>query len=92
MLNLKHVRRGSNRPYRLAVVVSRKVSKSAVKRNRLRRRLYEAVRTSRVAVPPGTDLVLTVFDERLDEQAPAKLQATIDALLAQAAGNTGNMV
>ncbi len=31
--------------YRMAVVVSRKVNKSAVARNRIRRRLYEIVRS-----------------------------------------------
>jgi ribonuclease P protein component len=47
--------------YRLAVVVSRKVDKSAVKRNRIRRRLYETSREleSRLAQPH--DIVITVF-------------------------------
>lgn len=46
--------------YRLAVVVSKKVASSAVKRNRIRRRLFELVRTqSRVQNTP-IDLILYV--------------------------------
>ena len=47
--------------YRLAVVVSRKVNKSAVARNRIRRRLYEAVRQLEVDIIRPYDIVLTVF-------------------------------
>ncbi|MGH7193775.1 MAG: ribonuclease P protein component, partial [Candidatus Saccharimonadales bacterium] len=45
-MSLRYSRRASDRPYRVAVVVSRKVSKSAVTRNRIRRRIYAAVRNS----------------------------------------------
>ena len=81
MLSLKFMGRGPNRPYRVAVVVSRKVSKSAVTRNRIRRRVYAAVRQASAVIPPGTDLVFTVFDERVAELPPAKLQATVAGLL-----------
>jgi ribonuclease P protein component len=87
LVSLKHAQRGSNRPYRVAVVVSRKVSKSAVVRNRIRRRLYEAVRMTGSAIPPGSDLVFTVYGEQVAEIAPAKLQAAVDELL-QKAGQT----
>jgi ribonuclease P protein component len=52
--------------YRLAVVVSKKVSKSAVVRNRIRRRVYEIVRLYRQenSEPWPVDLVVSVFDER----------------------------
>ncbi|HEV2402945.1 MAG TPA: ribonuclease P protein component [Candidatus Saccharimonadales bacterium] len=55
----------NNRTYRLAVVVSRKVSKSAVVRNRIRRRLYEAVRCHEALITQPFDLVLVVRDEQL---------------------------
>jgi ribonuclease P protein component len=83
MISLKFASRGRPRPYRAAVVVSRKVSKSAVVRNRIRRRLYELVRRDQ-AVPLGMDLVFTVFDERLADLPPAKLQAIVDDLLKKA--------
>ncbi len=81
MLSLKFARREPGRPYRLAVVVSRKVSKSAVRRNRIRRRLYEQVRQSQVEIAGGTDMVITVFDERLADLPPTKLQTAVDDLL-----------
>jgi ribonuclease P protein component len=81
MLNLRFTNRDARRPYRVAVVVSRKVSKSAVVRNRIRRRLYECVRTSPAGVAAGTDLVFTVFDEHLSDMPAADLQAAVDELL-----------
>ena len=51
--------------YRLAVVVSKKVSKSAVVRNRIRRRIYEIVRVHRKESTTSwpKDLVISVFDD-----------------------------
>jgi ribonuclease P protein component len=49
--------------YRLAVVVSKKVASSAVTRNRIRRRLYEAVRTQRRVDNIAVDLVMYVKTE-----------------------------
>ena len=85
MLSLKFASRGPNRPYRVAVVVSRKVRKSAVARNRIRRRIYEAIRQTNAAITPGTDLVFTVFEERVAELPPTELQAAISGLLQKAA-------
>ncbi|HEY5152568.1 MAG TPA: ribonuclease P protein component [Candidatus Saccharimonadales bacterium] len=89
LVSLKFNRREPHRPYRVAVVVSRKVSKSAVVRNRIRRRIYEIVRQGSNAIPPGTDLVFTVFDEQVAGLPATELQAVIDDLLQKtaAAGN-----
>ena len=86
MMSLKFNRRNNTKPYRVAVVVSRKVNKSAVARNRIRRRIYEAVRQSAVDITPGTDLIFTVFDDRLAELSADKLQAITNDLLQKAAG------
>jgi len=56
--------------YRLAVVVSRKVEKSAVARNRLRRRLYEAVRLVEPEINGPYDIILTVFSAELLNEPP----------------------
>jgi len=54
----------SNRDsYRVAVVVSRKVRKSAVGRNRIRRRGYGAVRNLGLSRP--FDIVITIFSDSL---------------------------
>ncbi|MBI2007871.1 ribonuclease P protein component [Candidatus Saccharibacteria bacterium] len=59
--------------YRSAVVVSRKVHKSAVARNRMRRRLYEIIRNLETDIDQPYDIVLTVFNESLLEESPQSL-------------------
>jgi ribonuclease P protein component len=81
LVNLKFARRDPSKPYRVAVVVSRKVSKSAVVRNRIRRRIYEAVRQSSADIAPGTDLVFTVFSEQAAHIDANKLKQSIVKLL-----------
>lgn len=84
LLSLKYAKRDSAKPYRVAVVVSKKVSKSAVKRNRIRRRIYEQVRQSEIKIRPGTDLVFTVFSDKVAETEAQKLQKSINELLQKA--------
>lgn len=66
---------------RVAVVVSKKVSKAAPLRNRLRRRVYEIVRIRHDAIKPGSDIVITIFDKRVEELSPSELAQSIDQLL-----------
>jgi ribonuclease P protein component len=87
LLSVRYASRDPRRPYRVAVVVSRKVSKSAVTRNRIRRRVYEAVRRRGEAIAPGTDLIFTVFSDQLATQEPLKLETTLADLLKKT-GNT----
>lgn len=88
LLSLRFTQRDPRRPYRVAVVVSRQVNKSAVVRNRIRRRIYEVVRQSDSTIKPGTDLVFTVFSDKTAGLEAAKLQATITELLKKAATQT----
>lgn len=77
----------SNREdYRLAVVVSRKVSKSAVVRNRIRRRIYEIVRKARKdsTHPWQFDLLISVYDERIAAMPHQQLEQAIYKLLEKA--------
>lgn len=90
LVSLKFSRRDPRRPYRVAVVVSRKISKSAVVRNRIRRRIYEIVRQSDASIAPSTDLVFTVFDEQVAGLEAPKLRAAITELLEKAAAQPGN--
>ena len=80
-ISLKFGQREAHRPYRVAVVVSRKVSKSAVVRNRIRRRIYEQVRHLSEEIKPGTDLVFTVYSDQIAELETSKLASQIKELL-----------
>ena len=80
-LSLKYHHRDPSRPYRVAVVVSRKVNKSAVVRNRIRRRIYEVVSHHANAVPAGMDLVFTAYSDQLADLPAVELERTITKLL-----------
>ncbi|HUB94229.1 MAG TPA: ribonuclease P protein component [Verrucomicrobiae bacterium] len=67
--------------YRLAIVVSRKVSKSAVVRNRIRRRVYEHVRVMFGSTPIPYDLLITVFDEDVAILQAPELAYEVNKLL-----------
>lgn len=70
--------------YRLAIVVSRKVSKSAVVRNRIRRRLYEDVRILYGSNPTPYDLLIVVYDESIAEKPVAELASEVAKLFKKA--------
>jgi ribonuclease P protein component len=84
LCSLRFVRNDRRKAYRLAVVVSKKVSKSAVKRNRIRRRLYEAVRMHEPEIVQPYDIVLTVFSEQILELPAAEVTRLVKAQLKQA--------
>ena len=79
-VSLRYAERYQNRPYRVAVVVARKVHKSAVKRNRIRRRIYEIIRTSKY-IPQSTDLIFTVYSDKVAEMDALELKKQIEDLL-----------
>ena len=85
LLSLKFVRNPRRSTYRVAVVVSRKVSKSAVVRNRIRRRVYEAFRAQAANVSGPYDLVFTVFSEQITSIDSSELKKQIGSLLRKAA-------
>lgn len=82
LMALKYITNPKRDTYRLAVVVSKKVSKSAVKRNRIRRRLYEAVRRQKITA--AYDMVLTVFHETVADMPADELELMVKAQLKQA--------
>lgn len=83
-LSLKYTANSRRSDSRLAVVVSKKVTKKAPVRNRMRRRLYEAIRREWAMIKPGHDLVITVFDERVETMPADELTAMVHKLLADA--------
>ncbi len=63
--SLKYILNRRRSTYRVAVVVSRKVHKSAVVRNRIRRRIYEALRAESVSITAAFDMVFIVYSDQL---------------------------
>lgn len=61
---LKYTPNPQQKTWRAAVVVSRKVDKSAAVRNRIRRRIYEIIRTHLSENTPPFDLVFILHDTR----------------------------
>ena len=84
LLALRYISNPRRSDYRAAVVVSKKVNKSAVGRNRIRRRIFEAVRLSPNLPQGGYDLVFTVYSADLINLPPAELTESINKLLAAA--------
>lgn len=80
---LRYMRNPKRADYRLAIIVSRKVHKSAVMRNRVRRRLYEIVRTGKPITMPY-DIVLTVFSEQIIDMEQKALTRLVTGLMAKA--------
>ena len=74
---LKFIVNNRRRRYRIAVVVSRKVHKSAVVRNRIRRRVYEIIRSESTRISRPYDLVLTAYSDQLAEMPADQLSQTI---------------
>ena len=72
------------RPFRVVVIVSRKVHKSAVVRNRIRRRVYELVRTEHAHSLGSTQLSVTVFDASLATAPSSAVRRELASLLSKA--------
>ncbi len=83
-LSMKYIANSRREQSRIAVVVSKKITKKAPERNRMRRRLYEAVRHEWPAIIPGYDLVITVFDERIGTIPSEELTSLVHDLLVSA--------
>ncbi len=65
---------------RVAVVVSKKVAKSAVDRNRIRRRVFEAVRINFDALPKKTDYIFVVFSKKTMDMPFGELEKILGEL------------
>jgi ribonuclease P protein component len=80
LFTLRYVLNPQRKTYRLAVVVSKKQSKSAVVRNRIRRRLYEA---GRELIPESScyDLVFTVTSDQTAIIPKKDINETLSLLL-----------
>ena len=68
---------------RFAVVVSKKVLKSAVGRNRIRRRIYEAIRHELPEFPMPIDCIFVVYNKSISTMPFLELRRTIHDLIAR---------
>ena len=87
LLSLKYIARRPGGTYRAAVVVSKKVHKSAVVRNRIRRRVFELVRSQQAGLP-AVDIVITVFSDQVAQLPSAQLRDQVQGLLVKISGFT----
>ncbi|HSX45298.1 MAG TPA: ribonuclease P protein component [Candidatus Saccharimonadales bacterium] len=83
--SLKFILNQRRQTYRTAVVVSKKVNKSAVARNRIRRRLYEVIRRHNTTKP--YDLIITVFADDIAAWPTEQVNNFVDRLFKQAGIN-----
>lgn len=84
LLTVKYSPNKQREESRLAVVVSKKVLKSAVRRNRIRRRLYEIIQ-KRVGDLNGVyDIVFIVTSAEVLGIEHAELESLVDQILEQA--------
>ncbi len=81
-LTLKTVK-NNLKTIRIGVVVSRKVSKKAVLRNKTKRRLREAARANIKKIKPGYDLIF--FTKKgIEKESFSEIKKEVEKLIAQA--------
>lgn len=83
-MTLKYTTHPKRKTPRVAVVVSKKTHKSAVGRNRIRRRIYEIIRQKLPDIEPNRDLVFIIFSAETLATPHAELVQTIDQLFSSA--------
>lgn len=69
---------------RVAVVVSKKVEKRAVIRNRIRRRIYEAIRVNFDDLPKKQDYIFVVYSKDFIKMPFCELEKILGELVAEA--------
>lgn len=84
LMTLKTTKNDRRKNSRFSVVISKKVLKSAVGRNRVRRRLYEYVRTHLDEMQGVHDVVLICTSSELRTLPYADIEAQLDQLFIKA--------
>lgn len=83
LVTLKFSQHPKRKQQRVAVVISKKVIKGAVGRNRVRRRVYEIIRHELPKIKDAQDLVFLVFSSEVATMPHDELVSAIKGLLAQ---------
>ena len=84
MCKVKYTANNRSKEPRFAVVVSKKVHKSAVGRNRIRRRFYEAIDSQISRVKPGMDIVVIVVSGEALALPFEEIKSTLEQLFKEA--------
>lgn len=84
MCAIKYIHNPRRTRYRAAIVVSKKVHKNAVVRNRIRRRCYEIIRNLLDQSTEPYDIVVTIFSDTIASLPQSELELMITAQLKQA--------
>lgn len=84
LITIKYTTNPNRTQSRFAVVVSKKVHKSAVGRNRMRRRVYEIVRNELPLMPRAHDVAIMIFSSEVINLPADELKDTICQLFTQA--------
>lgn len=80
-MSIKYVDNNRRHYSRVAIIVSKKVFKHAVDRNRARRRLYEIMRPRIDKISKTVDLAVIVYLPIVLEMSSDQLNAEVDSLL-----------
>ncbi|HEX6416328.1 MAG TPA: ribonuclease P protein component [Candidatus Saccharimonadales bacterium] len=84
LITVKYTSNPYRKHSRFAIVVSKKVHKSAVGRNRIRRRIYEIIRQELPAITHPHDVVVMVFSGEVLSLPHEELSETVKQLFSQA--------
>ena len=86
LITMKYVANPRRKQCRVAVVISKKVLKSAVRRNQVRRRIYEVTRLEMQHFNPAkiNDLVIMVFSSEVLAMEPTELRRLLTDIFSQA--------
>lgn len=81
---LRYMTVPSRKHSRVTVSVSKKIMKSAARRNRIRRRIYEVVRTNWEQLSHPYDVSITVYSPDVLRMPASELQRELSHLFSQA--------
>lgn len=82
-MNLKTVPVAKRTP-RFSVVVSKKVYKGAVGRNRMRRRIYEIIKNEQLLLKPQQDTVIIILSSEIIHMPHLQLKEVVRQLFSEA--------
>lgn len=88
MFGVRYVNNSRRENYRLAVIVSKKVAPKAVTRNKIRRRLFEAVRQSYESDLGSVDIAIFVYDARVAEIESSFLLEELEPVFSKITGSS----